>query len=142
MRTAATVACLLLMCSVSYAELELKNDSFVTNQLVAGMGGFAVGEMGASRFVAPDAGRTLLKIQLLFVGDNATKTITLHVYDDTAGTNAPGAELFTGDFQLTGADNAMQELTIGSVTVPQQFRVAIQFQHSGVPSIANDTDNT
>jgi hypothetical protein len=136
------VAGLLASSQVARAELELKNDSFVTNQTAGFQQGFVKGEIGASRFVAPDAGRTLLKVQLLFGGAATKQTVTLRVYDDTQGTDAPGAELFAGDFEMTGANNAMQELLIGNVTVPQQFRIGIQFQHDGLPSIARDTDNT
>ena len=56
-------------------------------------GGFVAGEIGASRFVAPEAGRTLLKVQLLYGGATAQRTVTLRVFDDSAGTDAPGAEL-------------------------------------------------
>jgi hypothetical protein len=45
------------------------------------------------------------------------------------------------DYAITGSDTAMQEVDVTSsnVIVPAQFRVAIVFQHSGAPSIADDT---
>jgi len=129
------------MTSAANAE-ELKNDSFVSGQAAGFQTGFATGEAGASRFVAPDAGRTLQRITFLFGGDTAMKTVTLKVWDDTAGTDAPGTELFSGDFSITGNDTAFQQadLAASNITLPQQFRVGIFFQHDGVPSIARDVD--
>ncbi|HEY5921410.1 MAG TPA: MYXO-CTERM sorting domain-containing protein [Kofleriaceae bacterium] len=132
--------------SAAVAETELKNDGFVTNGTAGFQGGFHNNEIGASRFVAPAAGRQLLKVQLLFGGATAQRTITLKVWDDTAGGNAPGGELYTGDFQMTGSDSAMQEinLVVDNVIVPAQFRVGILMQCSvdpcGYPSIARDAD--
>ncbi len=106
--------------------------------------GFAAGEIGASRFVAPEAGRTLLKVQLLYGGATANRTVTLRVFDDSAGTDTPGSELYSGDFQLTGSNSSIQEIATTDVTVtlPQQFRVGIEFQDAGLPSIARDDDGT
>src|SRR5262245_4873607 len=47
-------------------ELELKNDGFIDNTAAGFQAGFVAGEMGASRFVAPDAGRQLLKVHFIF----------------------------------------------------------------------------
>jgi hypothetical protein len=126
------------------AEVELKNDGFVTNAQVGFQAGFVSGEIGASRFLAPEAGRQLRSVQLLFGGQAGTQTVTVKVWDDTAGMDAPGAELFSGDFQLMGANDALQavDLTGMSITVPEQFRVGIVFQHDGLPSIARDNDGT
>jgi len=140
--------------SVAHADVELKNDGFVSGGQVAFQGGFVSGESAASRFVAPAAGRQITRVQLLYGGGStATRTITLKVYDDTGGTNAPGAELYTGDYQLTGSDSAMQEITISDMTVivPAQFRVGIGFADGcvtppdnkcGSPSVARDNDLT
>ncbi len=136
--------CVMSVGSVASADIELQNDSFTSGGQADFMGGFAVGEIGASRFVAPDAGRQLLKVHFLYGPDATQRTITLNVYDDTNGTSAPGTELFTMDFQVTGSSTAMQEidLTADNVVVTQQFRVGIQFQDGGSPSIACDADQT
>lgn len=131
--------------SLARAETELKNDGFVTNGTAGFQGGFTSGEAGASRFVAPVAGRQLLKVQLLFGGGStAEKTVTLKVFDDTAGTDAPGAELHNQDYVLTGSDTQMQEIDLSgqNLIVPAQFRVAVVFQHDGAPSIARDADGS
>jgi uncharacterized protein (TIGR03382 family) len=138
-------AALLSIVSVAHADVELKNDGFVSGGAANFQTGFVAGEAGASRFVASTTGRQLKKLQLLFGGGAATtQTLTLRVFDDTAGTDVPGAELFMGDFQLTGSDSAIQELdlTSSNVIVTAQFRVAIEFQHAGAPTIASDGDGT
>jgi hypothetical protein len=142
----------MLTSAPAWAEVELKNDGFVNNQAAAFQAGFVAGEIAASRFVAPEAGRQLLKVQLLYGGATATRTVTLKVFDDTAGTNTPGAELYSGDFSLTGSNTAISEIvtTDMTVTLPMQFRVGVVFGDGcpapptpcGAPSVASDTDNT
>ncbi len=123
------------------AQVELSNDGFDTGELATFHDGFVTGEIGASRFVAPDAGRQLLAVRFLF-GPDTTRTITLRVWDDTAGGDSPGAELFSGDYEIAAATDVMFEidLTADDVVVTEQFRVGIEVQHDGAPSIANDTD--
>jgi hypothetical protein len=130
--------------TIARGEVELKNDGFESGGVAGFQGGFVAGEIGASRFVAPEAGRQLLRVHLLFGGGStATRTVTLKVWDDSAGELAPGTELFSGDYQLTGSDSAMHELVLpGQTVVPAQFRVGVEFQHAGAPSIARDADNT
>jgi len=143
MRVVSTA--LVLMTATAAADVELQNDGFVSGGEAVFQSGFIVGEAGASRFHAPDAGRQVLKVHLLFGGGStATETVTLKVWDDTAMTVAPGVELESADFQLTGSNSAMQELdiTADNVIVPQVFRVGLVFQHAGAPSIARDNDGT
>ena len=64
MRLALPILCVLA--GTAAADVELKNDSFTEGAQVAFQGGFVSGEIGASRFTAPEAGRQLLKVQLLF----------------------------------------------------------------------------
>src|SRR5882672_3630242 len=150
MRVHAGVCALaILLCAEfdAFAQVELKNDGFVSGGMAFAEGGFAVGDIGASRYVAPAAGRQLLKMQLLFGGATAMRTITFKVWDDSAGTNNPGTELFAMDFQITGSDSALQELDVsaGNVIVPQQFRAGLVFQDNTpggtrYPSMMRDND--
>lgn len=124
-------------------ETLLQNDGYVDGQPVGFQGGFVAGEMAGARFLPTGtAPWRVNRVQFLFGGATSTQTITLRIYDDTAGTSAPGTELYFGDFSVTGANNAMQEimLTGDDIQVPGQFRVAIEFHHSGVPSVARDGD--
>lgn len=119
-------------------ETLLQNDGYVSGQAVAFQSGFTATDMAASRFVPAGTGPWRVnRVHFLFGGSTATQTITLHVYDDTAGTLVPGTELFVGDFSVTGSNTEMQEadLTSSNVQVAGPFRVAIEFQHSGFPSV-------
>ena len=143
-RLCLVAAAVLSIASSAHADVELKNDGFVSGGQANFQTGFVGGEAGAVRFVSATAGRQLLKLQLLFGGATTMQTLTLKVFDDSASTVEPGTELFSGDFELTGSDSAMQELdvTSGNIIVPAQFRVAIVFQHNGTPTIATDGDAT
>src|SRR5438552_4181440 len=102
-RLAASLALVMFGVATARADVTLQNDGFASGDAVQFEGGFAVNEIGASRFVAPDPARQLLKVQLLFGGGSmAQRTITLKVYDDTAGTDNPGTELNSTDFMLSG----------------------------------------
>lgn len=140
MRLALSIVCALA--GTAAADVELRNDSFVEGTQVAFQGGFITGEIGAAQFAAPEAGRQLVKVQLLFGGDTTTETVLLIVYDDTADTTDPGTILYQGNYQLMGSTSAIHEISITDqvVTLPAKFRIGIQFMHDGAPSIASDTD--
>lgn len=126
-------------------ETTLQNDGFVDGQSVGFQAGFVADEIAASRFLPTGTGPWKLKrVQFLLGGSSSTVTVTLRVYTDAAGTTNPGTEIFSGDFQVTGSDVALQEvdLTANNVNVTGQFRVGIEFQHSGFPSVARDGDGT
>lgn len=144
MRGLIVLAALLVLPAVAEAQVELKNDGFQNGEQGAFQAGFVTGEAGASRFVAPEAGRVLQKVVFLFGGDTTSQNVTLRVWDDTAGTDVPGPQLYSGGFQVTGNDSAFQsgDMSAMNVVLPVQFRVGVQFQHSGLPSIARDGDGT
>ena len=135
---------LLALARVAAAQ-ELANDGFVDGGNAAFQGGFVSGEQAASRFLLPASGSyRLTGVKLLFGGAANTETITLHLYTDTAGTDAPGAEIFTMDYMVTASDSAFQmiDLSADTVGVTGTFRVGIELQNSGLPSVARDTDGT
>jgi len=136
------LACLCVATSTASAQVELKNDGFQAGSQVAFQSGFCPNEGAASRFVAPAAGRQLLKVRFLFGSTAETKSVTITVWDDTAGTNAPGMELYTGEYQVTGSANGIVEsdLSAENIILPAQFRIGVILQHAGLPSIARDDD--
>lgn len=145
MRAGVAIGAFLILsstASTANAQVELKNDNFTDGGVVNYHGGFVAGEIGAARFVAPGPARQLLKVRLLFGPNVVTRDVTLKVWDDTAGTTAPGTELHTEDFQVPGSPDAIVELdvTASNVIVTQQFRIGIVFTAAGPPSIADDTD--
>lgn len=129
---------------VAFAQTEVRNDGFDSGAAAGFQAGFVTGEIGAVRLSPPQTGVQVLSIRLLFGGSTATQTVTVHVWDDSAGTLAPGAELYSGDFQIMGSNSAIHDVDLSAenILVPGNFRVGIEFQHSGVPSIARDDDGT
>jgi hypothetical protein len=123
----------------------VNNDTWVSGQQAGFQLGFAAGETAAARFV-PDGPCPcdLDRIRFLFGGSSATETVILRVWDDSALTLAPGAELYSAAIQLTGTDAFLQELdlTVANISVNGPFRVGVEFQHSGAPSVARDADGT
>lgn len=124
-------------------EVILKNDGFVDGQPVGFQGGFVVGEMAGSRLTpAGPFPMQVTRVQFLFGGASGTRTVTLHVWNDTGGGSTPGTEIFSNDYSVTASDVAMQEIDLSGdgVFVNGTFRVGIEFQHSGYPSVARDGD--
>jgi hypothetical protein len=121
----------------------LANDGWVNGQVVGFQAGFEPGEIAAARFVPTGpCPCTLDQIRLIFGGSSDTESAILRVWDDSALTDAPGAELYSGTIQLTGSDLAMQELdlTVLGITLNGPFRVGLEFTHMGLPSVARDAD--
>jgi MYXO-CTERM domain-containing protein len=146
MRIGVIAMVICALASSAGAQVELVNDNCGSGCTAAFEAGFASGEIGAARFDAAMAGLQLLKVHLIFGGQStAMRTMTVKVYDDSAGTVAPGVELASMDYTLTGNDMAIQEvdLSASNVTVPQQFRVGLVFPAGcaaacGAPTIARD----
>ncbi len=122
---------------------ELKNDGFGTGQSVGFQAGFSEGEVGAVRLTPP--GRALIsRVSFLFGGATTTQFITLRIWDDRDGTDIPGAQLYEADYELTGANDASQQIDLlgESIIVDGPFRVGVELTQGGLPSLATDTDLT
>lgn len=122
---------------------ELANDGYVEGVGTAGFqAGFVAGEMFAARFT-PTAPGELTRIRMLFGGAPGLSTVTVHVWEDT-GALEPGAEVYTGDFEVSRDDIGLQvlELTGLGVLVAGPFRVGVEVHAGGLPSIARDDDGT
>ena len=83
------------------------------------------------------------KVQFLFGGKDETKTITLKIYRDKEdGDMFPGPLLFENDYSISASEELLQEIDLTSNPVKVEgggsIRVAIRFQHNGLPSIACD----
>lgn len=121
----------------------LVNDGWSDGQPVEFQEGFVAGEIGAARFLPAGPCPCYLKqISFLYGGAAAERTVRLHIWEDGAGAWTPGPELFSRDYLLSGAGDALQivDLSGEGIFVNGAFRVGFEFLDAGPPSIARDTD--
>jgi len=143
-RCIISIVILAIFSSSAFAE-ELKNDGWSTGQALGFQAGFVAGEIGAVRLVPTIPGaQTLLNIQLMFGGTLNAENIILHIWDDSAAANNPGAELFSNTYPLLGVNEFMTEIDLSTegIVITGAIRVGIEFTHAGYPSIARDTDGS
>jgi hypothetical protein len=127
--------------STSPVDSMLQNDNFSSGNTPAFQGGFATGEAAAVRLGPRTEAFTIKHIQFLFGGAAGTDSVTLTIYQDAGATN-PGTPLHSADYQITASDAAMQDIDVSGanihVAANQTIRVAIGFQHNGLPGVAKD----
>ncbi len=120
------------------APVELRNDFWEPGGHAAFQAGFLAGEAGAARLGPISADRSLTKVTFLFGGGIGTQTVTLRIYEDS-GTAEPGALLHESQHAVTPSDTALQELAVDPpVAGNRTVRVALFWQHAGLPSAATD----
>ncbi len=145
LRSFALVFSLLVAQGALAAEETLQNDGFDGLSPVSFQGGFISGEIAASRYEPQIACPCVVtKITLLFGGGAGTRDMGIRVWDDVAGSDIPGSLLFTGEVTLQGSDVTFQEidLSLTPIIVNGPFRVGLEFNHNGTPSVATDLDGT
>jgi len=133
----------LLLFSSPVAATELINDGWSDGQAASFQGGFLSEEIGAARFVpAGPCPCFVSKVTLLYGGAALTRTVRVHIWEDGAGSWSPGPVIFSGDFQLEGRNDALQQVDLSSsgIFVSGPFRVGFEFFDDGLPSIARDDD--
>ena len=142
------ILCLILaLCAPAAFAVEetLQNDNFVSGAAATFQGGFVPGEIAAARFEPQIACPCVVEtLTVLFGGSPGVEIMGISVWDDTAGSDAPGDLLFAGDVTLTGSNVNLQviDLTVSPVIVDGPFRIGLTFNHGGLPSVATDTDGT
>jgi FlgD Ig-like domain len=139
----ASITNVAAVCTGTGTSTTLQNDSWAEGQNANFQSGFLGGEMAASRFVPPVSGaQPLNNVHFLFGGDTSLQTVTLHIWQDAGGTEIPGTEIFTADYLLAGSNDVWQELDLSAegIQIDGTFRVGIEFQHAGLPSVARDND--
>ena len=125
--------------------VELKNDAWTSGEQASFQSGLVAGEIVASRLVpAQECPCEVTSISFLYGGEQATRTVTVKIWDDSAETLAPGTEIFSASYQLVSSNDTLQTIDLSSapVTVDGAFRVGIAFQNDGLPSAATDEDGT
>ena len=123
----------------------MQNDDFTSGGSPAFQSGFITGEAAAVRLGPQSLAYTVRKVVLLFGGDTATKTVTLTIYKD-GGTLTPGVVLHGHDYVLKGSNAGFLEIDLAAadihVAANQMIRVAVWWQHGGLPAAATDTART
>jgi len=146
-RTAILVllaALLVLPTSASAIPLMLQNDGFAGG-VASFQAGFVTGEVAASRFDPPGPfPMTVTEVQFLFGDVPVQAGVLVYVWEDAAGANLPGAEIYAGGFFATGSSAALTSIDLSGagIQVNGPFRVGLEFTIDGLPSIARDTDGT
>jgi hypothetical protein len=122
----------------------LQNDSFSGGTSAGVVTSFEAGNIIASRFTAPGSGSALIEVIVAFGGGGpgpGQVPVTVKVWDDTAQTDAPGAELYSGPAMLMNpATPELQLISLAGVGVPDRFRVGIVLGAVPPPMIGHDTD--
>ena len=127
---------------------ELANDSFSGIGSIACQLGFLEGESGAVRLTADpgDYPYRVEKVRMLICPSGSSGTVILRLYEDNTGTVNPGLQLFEEIFQVTGSDDAFNEVDLSSyeiVIASGSVRVEIEWMQNSSPNgpgLANDTD--
>ncbi|MFK8015047.1 MAG: hypothetical protein AB8G17_06370 [Gammaproteobacteria bacterium] len=123
----------------------LQNDGFFSGAAATFQGGFISGEVAAVRFVPQIPCPCVVQdVTVLFGGTPGTEVMGVSVWEDAANADIPGNLLFTGDVTLQGSNVNLQviDLTLTPIIVNGPFRVGLEFNHDGLPSVATDNDGT
>ncbi len=105
--------------------------------------GFAAGDVIAARLDLHTFG-LLEAIEVLFGGtaDPGMHPVTFKVWDDTAGTLEPGAELLSVDDELFSSSNLFQGPRLSGTPVPDRIRVGVVLRGMSTLTVGHDTDGT
>ena len=138
------VAAIVALAAQAASAVELANDGYVDGGSAAFQVSFFGGEIAAVRLVPAQGPVTVERVRFLFGGAAVARDVVLHIWDDSAETLTPGAELYSGVHSVIGFDTGLQEINLSgqSIVVPGPFRVGIEFVAAGLPSIARDDDGT
>lgn len=120
------------------------NDGWQGGLNAAFQAGFVSGEIAAARLDPGGPGlRRITGVHFLFGGAVTSHTVQVVIWDDAAGTDTPGAVLFSQPFLLTG-QLALQGLDLSGfdIQVSGPYRVGLTFTHAGLPAAARDDDGT
>lgn len=124
---------------------ELSNDSFAGSGSVTCQIGFIEGESAAVKLVADpgDYPYQVKKVRMLVCPSSTSGFVILRLYEDNTGTVLPGALIYEEIVQVTGADDALNELDLSQqaiVITSGSVRVELEWFQTSPPGIANDLD--
>lgn len=95
----------------------------------------------AARLTAPFGPVSVTRIDLWFGGAASQHTVTIKLWDDSAGTLEPGPELHSEDVLISG-EPRVQSIWIFASPLPAQFRLGVVLHHAELPTIGRDTNGT
>ncbi|MCA9548551.1 MAG: hypothetical protein KC933_00865 [Myxococcales bacterium] len=127
------------------AQTELKIDGFSAGMPVGFQAGFVADEVAAVRLDPPTAGVQLQSVRFLWGGASEMSTVTVWIWDDSAGATQPGTLLMPGEaYGVMADDETMHEvdLTSKNIILNGPFRVGIGITLDGLPGPARDADGT
>ncbi len=125
---------------------ELANDSFVGMGSITCQIGFVEGESAAVKLTADpgDYPYQIRKVRMLVCPASTAGYVILRISEDNTGTVLPGPVIYEEIVQVTGADDALNEvdLTANNITIPSgSVRVELEwYQAGGPPGVAHDLD--
>ena len=130
---------------VDAAIKELSNDSFSGMGSITCQIGFVEGESGAVKLTADpgDYPYQVKKIRMLICPASTSGFVILRIYEDNTGTVLPGPLLYEEIVQVTGSDDALNEvdLSLSGIIIPSgSVRVELEWFQNSPPGLANDLD--
>lgn len=124
---------------------ELANDSFNGFGSVVCQVGFVEAESAAARLTADpgDYPYRVEKVRMLVCPASTGGYAVLRLYEDNGGGVTPGPLLYEEIIQITGSDDALNEVDLSSqeiIVSGGSIRVDLEWFQNGPPGIANDLD--
>lgn len=144
-RFAVMLAVLVVAAPGGAAIKELANDSFAGMGSVSCQVGFIEGESAAVKLTADpgDYPYQIRKVRMLVCPASTAGFVILRISEDNTGTVLPGPVLYEEIVQVTGADDALNEidLTTSNITIPSgSVRVELEWFQNSPPGVAHDLD--
>ena len=136
---------LVIAAPVGAAIKELSNDGFVAPGSVSCQVGFVEAESGAVKLTADpgDYPYEIKKVRMLICPASTSGFVILRLSEDNTGTVLPGPVLYEEIVQVTGSDDALNEIDLslqGIVIQSGSVRVELEWFQTSPPGLANDLD--
>ncbi len=124
---------------------ELANDTFSGIGTVGCQTGFIEGEAAAAKLTADpgDYPYKIEKVRMLVCPGSTSGFVVLRISEDNSGTVQPGPVLYEEFVQVTGSNDALNELDLSAsnLIIPSgAVRVELEWFQDGPPGVANDLD--
>jgi hypothetical protein len=124
---------------------ELSNDSFSGIGSVSCQVGFVEAESAAVKLTADpgDYPYQILKVRMHICPASTSGNIVLRLSEDNTGTVLPGPVLYQEIVQITGSDDALNEINLSAnniIVASGSVRVELEWLQDSPPGVSNDLD--